>query len=219
MSGYQRVFQGLAATMDVGLDLGERDVEERGDLEVALVLEVKEDDRHPLVIRQPAERTLEARLFVRGVEVCLLRRRHRAPARAIRPSTWSRVAGVVAGRAAGGLQLAEEPPSRPIARQVVEAQVRRDCLQPAGRRRARADVVEALERLQEHRLGDVLRLGGTREQPDRGRIHHVLILADERFERGVRSLLGARGARTAPLALAQATSRRQPSSANARCLQ
>ena len=56
-------------------------------------------------------------------------------------------------------------------------------LQPAGGGRARADLVEPLEGLQEHGLRRVFRVGGVPEQPDRGREHHVLIPPHERLER------------------------------------
>jgi len=79
-------------------------------------------------------------------------------------------------------ELAEELPARAIPRQMVEAQVGRHSLQPSSGRGARFNRRETLERAEEHRLGDVLRLDRIGQEPHRRGKDHVLVFADERLE-------------------------------------
>ena len=120
-----------------------------GDVLVAHVLEVKQHERNALVIRQLA--AAPASSLVALVLALDIRRR-----RARRDE--SQLVGCPGTRVAFPPELAEEPPSRAIAREVVEARVPRHGLQPAGGGRARADLVEALKRPQKHGLRDVLGL-------------------------------------------------------------
>jgi hypothetical protein len=69
---------------------------------------------------------------------------------------------------------------------MVQTQIPRDRAQPPGRCVARADLLKALKRFQEHRLRHILRFGRVAEEPHRGAEHHVLVGANERLERGVR---------------------------------
>src|SRR5258708_3713162 len=80
------------------------------------------------------------------------------------------------------LELAEKPPACAVTREVIEAGVPRDGLQPAGGRRARADRGEALECFQEHRLRHVFGFRWVAEQPDGRGEHHVLIPPHEGLE-------------------------------------
>src|SRR5688572_13231905 len=165
--------QRFAPAMNVCLHLGERHAERGGDLLVADFLEVEQHEGHALVRRQRAKRQLEPLALVRPFH---LQRRRRL----------SRRADVVRSldvRVVGAGQLAEETPSRPVPRQVVEARVLRDGLQPAGRGGTRSDLVEPLKCLQEHLLCHVFRLRRLAKQPDRGSKHHVLVSADEHLER------------------------------------
>ena len=65
---------------------------------------------------------------------------------------------------------------------MIEAEIGGHRLQPSPGGRALADGVEPLERLEEHRLRDVLGLGFTAQEADGGGEHHVLVTTDECLE-------------------------------------
>ena len=67
-SGSRRL-QRLAAAMDVGLDLAERRAERVGDLLVVQLLEVKQHQRHALVIGQRPQRPFELLAQLRLLEL------------------------------------------------------------------------------------------------------------------------------------------------------
>ncbi len=167
----QLLLQALAAAVNVGLHLPQRHAKHRGDCLVAHVLEVKQHQRHALVIRQGAQRALQVPGAIR-----LLQQRQRRRGRRQRR-------GLVAGiRPVQPLDLAEELPPGAVAQQVVQAQARGDRLQPSGRRGAGRNDGKPFERPKEDRLRDVLRLGRVAEQAHRGGKHHVLVLTYERLE-------------------------------------
>src|SRR5262245_22232036 len=132
--------------MNVGFDLHERSTEQVRDLLIALVLEVKQDERHPLLRRQPAERARKPCLLVGRLEIVRVRRGHAERSlkepRLMEPRTFRSGDSLVTAH------LAEKPPPKPIARQVIETEIGRYGFQPAGRRRTRSDLLEALERAQ-----------------------------------------------------------------------
>src|SRR5688500_7062095 len=99
MTTRQDLSQGVPAAMDVSLDLGQRHAKERGNLLVAFVLEMKEDERHPLVIWQPPQLAFEPFMLVGAFQI---------------DSSGGRRSGhsLQPVRAVGALarQLAEQPP-------------------------------------------------------------------------------------------------------------
>ena len=122
------------------------------------------------MIRELAKRALEPRLSIRFLQLL--------PGAGGSRRHTRRITFIVFGT----IELAEELPAGAISGQMVEAQVGRDGLQPAGRCGARRDHGEALKRAEEHRLRDVLRLGRAAEEAHRCGEDHVLVFPDERLE-------------------------------------
>ena len=88
---YQRLLQRFPSAVDVGLDLGERHVEQRRDFQIALALEVKENERDTLVVGQATQRLFELLLLLRRRQDVVARTAAAfvpaaAPPRASRPS-------------------------------------------------------------------------------------------------------------------------------------
>ena len=160
--------------MDVGLHFRKRDAERLRDVEVAQLLEVKQHERHALVIRQVVERLLEPLIRLSSFET----RERRDPG--FNCDVLDVHISLVGSPPAR--QVAEQPPPRSISRQMVQTGVSRDGLEPSGRRRTVSDLIETLKRFQKHDLRDILGLGPAAEQPDRRREDQVLVLQDERLE-------------------------------------
>src|SRR5215217_5208189 len=108
MVARQLLSEGLAAPVNVRLHLAHRYAQRHRNLLVAHGLEVEEHERHALVIRKASKRALEMLAFVRALEIHLERT-------AGRERSFVRGVGVVAGRR----DLAEEPPSRAVAGEMV----------------------------------------------------------------------------------------------------
>src|SRR5437660_1199322 len=123
----QQFSQGLAAPMDIDFHFGQRHAKSVGDVLVARFFKMEEHERHALVIGKAAERLLQP---LAPIGIVHVRR------------TLNRRLEFFAG---GGLELAEEPPACAVPREVIEAGVPRDRLQPSGYGRARRDRVEALK--------------------------------------------------------------------------
>src|SRR5262249_19824878 len=75
--------QRLAATMNVGLDFPERNAQSRGDVLIAEIFEVKQDQRHALVIGELTNRALELLMPLRMLEILGNGRRDRHDRRLI----------------------------------------------------------------------------------------------------------------------------------------
>src|SRR3954469_4341048 len=114
MVARQLLSESLAAPVNVRLHLAHGDAEGDRNLLVAHALEVEEHERHALVIGKPSKRSLEMLAFVRALEIRLERTTGRERA-------FVGSVGVLAGRR----DLAEEPPSRAVAGEMVEAGVPR----------------------------------------------------------------------------------------------
>src|SRR5688572_19105320 len=108
--------------MDVGLHLAERDAEQGRDVLVAHVLEMKEHQRHALMIGKTSERLVQFLTLLLHLE---FRRR--------RISGGERRFITVGRLVADWRELAEQSPPPAVARQVVETRMARDRPQPSGR--------------------------------------------------------------------------------------
>src|SRR3954470_13523790 len=105
----EQVAQYLAPAMDVGFYLAERYVQRFRNLLITQVLEMKEHERHALMFGQFAQRALELLLSFHSFEVVGNGRFDRGD----RPGIEA--VALICGR----LELAENPPAPPIAREMV----------------------------------------------------------------------------------------------------
>src|SRR6266487_2866715 len=159
--------------MDIGFDSPHRHAKRRSNLLIAHLLEMKERERHALVIGKPVERTRHVVPPVLEFDIHC-RRMGRDERELVSGSGIPTVAPA---------QLAEEPPTRAVSRQVVEAGISRHRLEPAGSRRACADLIETLKCPQKYDLRHILGLDRGPQQSYGGRVHHVLIPPHEHFKR------------------------------------
>jgi len=95
--------------MNVRLDLGEGPAEQVRDFLVALFFEMKQDQRHPLVIGQLTQRAFELRVVIGALEIGAVRLA--CDQRRLKPSRLRTLSGPA--------DLAEQSPAQPIARQLI----------------------------------------------------------------------------------------------------
>src|SRR5215831_13918066 len=120
--------------MNVRFDLPERHAEGGSDCLIAEFFKMKQHQRHTLVIRKLAKRALELLLALGVLEIFGNGRRD-----------GHNLSLIELFRVIGGRQLAEESPAPAITRQMIQARVPRDGLEPARRGRARSKFLESLK--------------------------------------------------------------------------
>ena len=130
---------------------------------------MKQRQRDALVVWKRAQRTFNERVplsvfhvtFGRGVgDECLL----------------ERFRSIVTS------ELTEEPPAGAVSRQMIEAGVGRDRLEPSRCRWTLTDNGESFECSKKDRLRDIFCLSRVTEEPDGGTKHHVLIPPDKHLK-------------------------------------
>ncbi len=118
------------------------------------------------MVRQAAQRALQLPAAIVRTRVVRhrIRRRERLDERPLRITIDS-------------VELTEELPSRAVPRQMVQAEVGRDGLEPPGASRTRGHFAKSLERPQKHGLSHVFCLRRVPQQAYGCGEHHVLVLA------------------------------------------
>lgn len=156
--------------MNIYFDLGQGNAQLLRDLFITPFIEVKEREGDALVIGQSVQRLLQLRAPLFHFEGIRILRGRQTCGEIIGGIEWS--------------QFGKELPARPVAGQVVQAQVPRHGPQPGSARGTGPHRVKMMIRAQKSFLGDVARISLLPDQPQRRGINHILVRLHKYVEIG-----------------------------------